>query len=280
MTTFHEPHTHEPLSERILARIERERLRPRPRWEFILKNIIFWGLGGLAIVFGAAAVSAGIFEAANADWQFWEATHATFFDFVLSVAPILWGIALLLFIAVGYYNIRRTKTGYRYPLSILALGAVLTSGGLGLGLYAGGVGRAVEEGIGSVAPFYHPILLEERAWWQEPARGALAGTVVSVASGTNAFILQDFSGALWQVDGDDLRTPDIAMLLPGALVRVVGVPAATTTAIFHACFVFPWGAPGSFVLIASSSERTPPLARSEECKGIRPYGALKALRGE
>ncbi len=272
-------HHDDSLKEKILARIERERLRPRPRWEFVLKNVVFWGLGALAVVFGALAVSAGVFEAANADWRFWEATHDTFWGFFLSAAPILWGVALLLFIAVGYYNIRHTKSGYRYPLSVLALGAVLTSTALGAALYASGVGRTVEEGVGSFPPFYRPILVEERAWWQDPARGALAGQVVSVSTSTSSFTLQDFAGALWRIDTDDLRAPDFAALLPGATVRVVGVPA-TTTAAFHACFVFPWGAVATFSLPLGGAERTSRQERSEECKGIRPYGALEVLRGD
>ena len=201
------------------------------------------------------------------------------------VAPLLWTLALALFLALGYANIRRTKRGYRYPLPLIALGAVLTSMALGFGLYASGAGGAIEAGIGDHPPFYRPIALEERSWWQGPERGVLGGEVLSVATGTS-FSLKDFSGTVWQIDAADLRAPDIAALSVGTLVRVVGAPLATTTdQSFHACFVFLWETPPGVSQntprpLQLGDEITPGHERSDICKGIRPYGALHALHGE
>ncbi len=57
------------LAERVLGRITQEHLAPRPRWEFLLKNYAFWGLGVLAVLFGALAFSATLFEVRNVDWR-------------------------------------------------------------------------------------------------------------------------------------------------------------------------------------------------------------------
>ena len=54
-------------------------------------------------------------------------------------------IALALSIFIGYLNVRRTKHGYRYSLAVIALGAVLTSLTLGVGLYAIGFGSRIDE---------------------------------------------------------------------------------------------------------------------------------------
>jgi len=286
----HNDHNNDPLSQRVFQRIAGEHLVPRPRWEFRIKNYFFWTLGACAVVLGALAFSATLFEITNVDWRLSVATHPSFFSFFLAAAPFLWVFALAFFIAVGYVNIRQTNHGYRYSLAIIALGAVLMSLTLGSGLYVAGLGGVIEESIGDHPPFYRPILLEERSWWLAPERGLLVGDVMNVAPDITSFVLRDFSGRFWEVEGSDLHNPDLAAVARGGVVRVVGVPAqegasASTTMSFHACFVFPWEAerprnkplPLPLAAIASSSERSATTTSSEECRNIRPYRQLRSI---
>lgn len=283
MTTH--PHD-DRFAKRVLERISDEQLTPRPRWEFVFKNYVFWGLGAFAVALGAFASSAMLFEVENVDWRLALVTHNDFFSFFLDAAPFLWIGALVLFILIGYVNVRRTNHGYRYSLVTIALGAVLTSLTLGAALYASGFGGLVEETVGAYTPFHRSILIEERSWWLAPGKGLLGGHVVSAAPSVASFVLRDFNGAMWNVDGSDLRTPDLAAVARGGLVRVIGVPTTATSTVFHACFVLPWEFHGDFrhtpsplpvATIASSSERSSFVARSEVCKGIRPYQQLRVL---
>lgn len=272
------------LADRILHRIEEEHLVPRPRWEFIFKNYVFWTLGALAVLFGALAFSAALFRVENAGWKFAFATHADFASFLGDVAPYLWICALALFILLGYANIRRTKRGYRYPLSVLAFGAILSSAALGTALTFAGAGRLVEESLGDHPPLYRPILAEQRSWWVAPEKGLLGGNVLSVAP-DQSFVLKDFTGRTWTVSGADLPPPDRKSVIAGNDVRVVGLPTTATSSAMHACFVFPWQSrrPGGADELdasstqASSTETSWRGTRSEECKGIRPYQGLRAL---
>ncbi len=281
----------ETVAGRVLARITNEHLVPRPRWEFIWKNYFFWTLGALAVAIGALAFSAMLFEIENIDWRLSVATHTSLWSFFLDAAPILWVSVLALFILVGYGNIRRTKHGYRYPLAVIALGAVLTSFTLGGAFYAAGFGGEIEEAIGDHPPFYRPILLEERSWWLAPQKGLLAGQILSFVPGTTSFVLRDLNGRIWNIEGDELHSADRAIAAQGGIVRVVGTPTTATNSVFHACFVFPWrtynaffsleGFPVSsstFMLVSSSSsERNGAVARNDSCKGIRPYEKLRAI---
>lgn len=152
----HQPHEH--LTERVLGRIENEHVTPRPRWEFIVKNYFFWIFGALAVVFGALAVAATLFEIVSVDWHLAGATNTDFLAFFFAAAPFFWVAALALFILVGYLNIRCTNHGYRYPLVIIALGAVLMALALGSAFYMTGFGRAIEEIVDGHTPFHRPIL--------------------------------------------------------------------------------------------------------------------------
>ncbi len=282
------PHDNQ-FAKRVLERIADEKLTPRPRWEFLFQNYVFCGLGAVPVALGSFAFSAMLYEIENVDWRLALVTHGSFFAFFLDVAPFLWIGALILFITLGYANVRRTNHGYRYSLSLIALGAILTSLSLGTALYATGFGGLVEE-LG--APFHRPILAEEHAWGLAPGKGLLGGQVVSATPGVASFVLRDFNGVAWTVDGSDLRMPDLAVVARGGPVRIVGVPvpggvpATATSSVFPACFVLPWETHGDFrhdavqfplTGVASTSERNPLIGRSEACKGIRPYAQLRMI---
>ena len=280
------------LAVRVLHRIKAEDVHLRPRWEFLLKHYTFWTMGVVAVILGAIAFSAALFEVENTTWRLYMATHPNLLSFVFAVAPFLWVIALAIFMLIGYATIRHTNRGYRYPLVLIAVGAVLTSVTLGTALYAAGYGGRVEEALGSIPPFYRPILQQEHGWWLNPNRGLLGGVVMSVASAASSsplgFVLKDFSGHVWKIDGADLRGIDLTILARGGTVRVVGVPVVGSTSsstVFHACFVFPWRVFGlgskppspPVAVFSSSTERMSGIARSDECRGIRPYKQLRDL---
>lgn len=284
----------EHIARRVLRRIGCENISPRPRWEFMAKNYFFWTLGALAVALGALAVAATLFEITNVDWRLSAATHPDFFAFFLAAAPFFWIIALAFFILIGYLNVRRTNHGYRYPLIVIALGAVLTSLALGSGLYMIGFGGKIDGAIGDHPPFYRPILIEERSWWLAPEKGLLGGQITSVAPNAASFALRDFSGKLWNVDESDLHNPDLATVARGGIVRIVGLPAGqaglpvSTTTTFHACFVFPWKTHEGFrdeplqpplAAIASTSQKNATTTRSDACKNIRPYRQLRSIEG-
>lgn len=283
--------THSPeLAGRIIARINEEHITPRPRWQFVLENWVFWTIGGVAVLVGAIAVAGAFFKIVHAGWQYQVATHDTWLAFVLDAAPLVWLLLLVAFILIGYFNIRFTKRGYRYPFIVIVVGVVLSSTSVGVGLYALGLGEVFDDALGQV-PFYHPVSMVQQGLWSRPDRGLIAGEVLR-ENEDGSFTLQEFNGPTWTVDGTDLRGPDEAVIDEGKLVRVVGVPVSATstasTTPFHACFVFPWDLPPHGnqppsslpmkVFGPTQSKSNIGVARSLLCTGVRPYASLRALQ--
>jgi hypothetical protein len=151
-----QPNMH--LSGRVLERIVDEHLRPRPRWEFVFQNCFFWGLGALAVILGALAFSAMLFEIVNAHWGLSAIAPSGFFTSFIEAVPFFWVVVLALFIFIGYLNVRRTNHGYRYSLAVIAFGAVMTSIVLGTALYMINFGRSIEEAVDRNTPFHRPVL--------------------------------------------------------------------------------------------------------------------------
>lgn len=288
--TQHDTHHQDNLAERVLERIEDEHLTPRSRWVFILQNYLFWILGALALALGALAFSATLFQATIVDWSLSLVTHTSFFDFFIEAAPLLWVSALALFILIGYMNVHRTVHGYRYPVIVVTLGSVLLSVTFGSGLYAVGLGGALDEAIGDHPPLYRPIVAKERSWWLAPEKGLLTGQVVEVASGTDSFVLRDFSGQSWEIDGSGFDDQELSALAAhGEEVRIVGLPTAVsvpaaesaqmmsasatataTTTVFRACAVLSRE--------RDKDKRNASLeSHDESCENVRPYRQLRDL---
>jgi len=303
MNDLHHPNQ---FATRVLDRIEQERVRPRPRWEFTLKNYFFWSLGALAVILGALAFATALFKVTAVDWRLSPITHASFWSFLIEVMPFLWIGALALFVLIGYRNIRWTNHGYRYSLAVITLGAVLSSLTVGTGLFLFGMGSVVDEAIGDHPPFYRPAGALERSWWLAPEQGFLIGSIITQTPDGASFILRDFSGQLWTVDEIEIGAPDRATVARGGVVRVVGLPVSlnqgtggageteaapmATSSEFHACFVFPWtgrggpvgGSPSLLPLngVASTSGGLGVHATTTPngtCSGVRSYQQLRAL---
>ena len=277
----------ESVSHRVLDAIETKKLKPKPRWEFLLKRSVLWGAGAVSIVVGGLAVGAAIFALEHSGFKYRAATHASLFSFIMTTLPYLWIIMLAAFSGIAYYNIRHTEGGYRYPLVAIVSLSVLGSIALGTISYAAGFGEWLDEHAPVFAPFYHPVFEIQEELWGHPEEGRLVGTVTDFSEEDGVLTVEAFDGTMWRVLTDDLREPDLEALKNFETVRIVGVPT-TTLGVLHACFVLPWEfvdtlpRPDARVrfdtLFDVMDEREPRDERSTECKDVRPYQALIKLQ--
>jgi hypothetical protein len=104
------------LAHKVLDRIEEERVVPLPKWQFTIKDRLFWVFWILSLVLGALVAGALFFAFINAGWEYRVVTHQNFFGFVMQVLPTIWIVAVLGAMLIAYENFRHTSRGYRVPL--------------------------------------------------------------------------------------------------------------------------------------------------------------------
>lgn len=287
------------LAGKVLGRIQEEKVVPRPRWQFLVKDHLAWVLLALCLMIGAAAAGAMMFTFANAGWTYRMVTHDSWISFVIETAPVVWILIFVGVIVAVIENIRHTKHGYRYSFSILLVFGLLGTLVGGALVFASGLGKRVDEEIG---PRLHiirrPAVVQQQRIWSNPSKGLLAGEIVSMEDGAATFRLRTFDGKEWMVNGEDLNDQSRKVLSRSRLVRVIGVPLEQPDengSTFRSCFVFPWevmGAPSRpgdphasrllFIQMTSPppQETNPPEPRTTECEGVRPYAFLKKLQSE
>lgn len=239
-------HDHD-FASRIVGTIEERDLSPKPRWEFILRNILILFLGLLSVILGAFTVATSEFLLVDRDWDLYRKLSSRNTIATVESLPYLWIAALLLLLVVTYNLLTRTRRGYRFaPITVLGV-SVLTSLAAGSALYAVGIGPQTHEYFRENVPLYNDVVISRDSFWMNPQQGLLAGIVVHATSSSD-FLLRDVRGGYWYVtvSGD---SDGVAL---GAHVRAIG--SVFGPQIFVAESVLPW-TPGTTIVVTTTSER-------------------------
>lgn len=230
------------LSSAVLERIEKERVTPSSKWKFTCIHSGVWLGWGLSVLFGAMSVAVLIYVGGYARFALYEATHETPVSFLFEILPYMWIVTFLAMAAFGYFNMRHTKSGYRYPMWHLLVSSVVLSIVGGFVMHVFGAGYIIDTQIGKRMPTaYTSLERSERLMWQVPSEGRLLGVFNEMDEDeSELYVFTDEEGAQWKVEAMELRAPDRELLTSGDTVRVLGTTTDAQKRLFHACGVFPW----------------------------------------
>lgn len=246
MNNYHDTHqptngTKRTTAATVLARIQSEQLKPTPRYAFIAREGIVWGLWGLSVLAGALALAVTVYDGLSAEYALYEATHDNFWTFLVSVLPYIWVIIFAAMAALAVVGIRHTKYGYRYATGYI-IGSSLLCSVLGAILFHFlGFGYALDTVLGHQIDQYMSMEKMELALWQAPDQGRLIGVLVPVliASTTSnpALQFEDSAGKTWTISQNELNLAEMQLLQTRDRVRLLGTTTDATS--FHICGVFP-----------------------------------------
>lgn len=210
----------EQFNQAVLDKIAEERIKPRPKWWFVWRNLAIWTMGVLALALGALSVSLIIYMQGLGEWSVYRSMQVGYMEMMLVMVPVFWFVTLGLFILALYYNVKKTDQGYRYRPSYVLVIAILASLLLGLLLHAGGVSAWLDEVLSERAPYYENVLSPAVSYWSEPQDGRLIGVVSSQLYGDQFFLISP-EAQEWQVlwKSNDGPKP---VVFPGLVVRCLG----------------------------------------------------------
>lgn len=225
------------FSKNILHTLERERIAPRPRWVFLARQVALVVGFVVSVLIGGLSVSVILRALTDLDWDTPRMMQAHPGSFLVVYLPLLWVILLIFFGTVAYYEMRNTKTGYRYRAATILAASFLTSLAVGGILHGFGMGRLAERRFSDVVPFYQGFEARKISLWVRPGDGMLAGRVIS-GSATTTFVLEDFLGARWTIDAKEAIQHGSIDANSSVRVRVIG--SIVHPGEFRAAEVFPW----------------------------------------
>lgn len=230
------------LIQDTIEKIEKQRITPEPRWKYLVKKYGLWLLFAIVLILAAVSISVVSDTAKNLDWDLYRFMQQSRFVYYLSILPYFWIIMIAIFLAVAFFEIRRTETGYRYSWSKILL---ITVGGIAIfGLFISlfGFGGRLNSRLTKDIPFYgqHMVITKESQWMQ-PANGFLAGTIISISE--NELEIRDMGGKKWSIviDAKTIIKPS-ADISQDEMIKIIGTKTDENN--FKAKEIRPWAGRG------------------------------------
>ncbi len=189
------------FNDNVLQKIKEEKITPKPKWQFLLKNSLIWTLGILSLILGSIATSL-IFYMLIGEEPGFGPGRPGIFEALFVIVPFFWIICLAIFTVSVFYYIKHTKKGYKYSPKLIVLAIVAISLLFGGALSAMGVDRLVDDVLGEKAPMYDRVINPRLDYWSNPESGRLTGMIVSQKD-EETYDLINRDGELWVVKTED-----------------------------------------------------------------------------
>jgi len=209
------------LGKKIIEKIEKKKIKPKPKWEFLLKDSVLWFFVVLTVIVGSLAFSIIIYMIDNNDWDLYDHFSDNYFGFILATLPYFWFIVLVLFLGLLFYNFKHTTGGYKYTTSTIMLSSILLSVILGVLFYNLGFAQEFEDLLADNVQPYKDLVKNREKVWTQPEKGVLAGKVVVIIDQNN-FKIIDLNKNEWQVLASNLRQQKCPHIQEGIRIKIIG----------------------------------------------------------
>lgn len=192
------------ISDKALKLINQEKIKPIPRWEFVVKN---WGLWlGFVVSLGLLVLGAGV----------------SWFSVVDNIiTPYLWLFIAVIFFGLSFFMFEKTKKAYRFDKKlvlfiILIIG--ITIGGI---FFKTGLANRIDKGLGSRSTYYRQMVPMRIQAWSNPSQGYLSGTIMKIIN-KDSFELLDFNGKTWQINKQNSLIRGRVAIEVGQQIKLIG----------------------------------------------------------
>lgn len=224
--------------ENILQQIEKEDIKPLPKWYFTSKNIVFWLSFLLMSVLGSVAFAIVLFSIQQADFQLLSHFKHSKIETVLTLIPYFWLSGLFLFTILGIFSFSKFKKSYKFSIWHIVEVNIVISAIMGTLVFLSNGAQFLERKFADTVPSYVSIEEQKTQHWMQPDKGFLAGKIVS--SKTDTLYIIDFYAKKWHVYYHDIFIPPVLKLQKNVKIKIMGNKLTDST--FQANQLRPWRA--------------------------------------
>ena len=212
------------ISDKALKIINGAKIKPIPKWEFIVKN---WGLWlGLVVSLGLLVLGSSL------SW---------FGVIDKIITPYLWQLIVIIFLGISFLLFEQTKRAYRFQKWQVAL--IIIIGGLIFGgaLFKIGLASRIDRNFESRFSFYRQMVPMKMMVWNNPESGYLSGVIVKIIS-VGDFVIRDVDNNSWTITGTNPIVRGRVKMIIGEEVKLIGTQTGTNS--FTVDEIRPWNGMG------------------------------------
>jgi len=229
-------------SQKLLQRIKTEKIVPKSKSRFIIKNIIFWIIFIISLIIGGLAVSIILFAFIENELDLINNFTGSKLKMFLSFLPIFWIISAIIFLVLSIFGVRYTKTGYRYsPFLIISINIILSII-LGITFYFTGGAKTIEQLFAKNISIYNSVEEKKVALWSNPEQGFLSGKIIEKNKENDFFTLEDFNQKKWKIEFKNADIKNRVTIQEKEQIKIIG--KISQDDIFIAKEIRPWEGQG------------------------------------
>ena len=232
----------EEVTKNTLQKIKKENIKPIPKWQFLLKDSLVWGLFVLNLILGSIGFAIALYLLTNNDILLDSSLVTNVWEWLILSIPIAWILLTALFLFIAYYNFKHTSGGYRFTVVKILLMNIVVSIVLGVLINGIGLSQKLNTIFSDHIPFYNHTMDLRSEVWMRPESGYLAGTIVDINSDTKILKIEDLKGMVWDIPYRDAIIKGKVVLELGEEIKIVGKILPTN--VFEAFEIRPWAGNG------------------------------------
>lgn len=161
------------FADTIRETIEKENIKPIPKWVFWGKNISFFCIFIFSVLLGALALSIVFYYIFEGGF---ESLHPRFINIVSSI-PLFWVLSFIGFGIFSFFGMKHIPKGYKVSfLSFIGINIFLTIV-FGSIFYILNIPESIEK-YSSHIPFHRQLDERIDGFWMNPREGRIAGEIV------------------------------------------------------------------------------------------------------
>ncbi len=212
------------LREDVMERIASQKVEPRPRWYFTVKNLLLWLSGVILLLVGALSVSIIIFTVTGAPWEVRRVLGESPLMHLLHIFPFLWLFAFIAFLAISDYCICQTKGTYKHSSFKVSMAIILASIILGIIFNICKVSSLADNKLGKHTPKIYKTLEQRRhGILHHPEKGRVMGVVQSIDGRTFVVMDKNKKNEL-VINGEGIPEDRYELVEVGRKLLIIGKP--------------------------------------------------------
>lgn len=228
----------EEVTKNTLQKIKKENIKPIPKWQFLLKDSLVWGLFVLNLVLGSIGFAISLYILGNNDVILDSSLVTNIWEWIILSIPVAWILLTVLFLFIAYYNFKHTSGGYRFTVVKIFLVNIVISIVLGVAINGFGLSQKLNTIFSENIPFYNHTMDLRSEVWMRPESGYLAGTIIDIDSNSNMLKIEDLNGKEWNISYQNATVKGRVALELGEKIKIVG--KIVTDNAFEASEIRPW----------------------------------------
>jgi hypothetical protein len=207
-------------AEKIIQKIKDENIRPKPRWQFFLSELIKKSLFLLFIISGSISFSVILFAISQSEFSLLHHLRHSEAEFILVMMPVIWLCFLIVFLGASVFSVLTTGRSYKLTYSRWIGYSTALCISLGVLFFITGGAQWFEKKFETHVESYESIADKKLKIWSQPNLGTLSGEIVSLED--NSLVIKDWNGKIWQVDITDTFIAPMVDLEPGTKIKISG----------------------------------------------------------